>query len=241
MSNFGLGQEASHLVPEAWRSLLLAGSHQRTIHAGQIILSSGVESREIYLVLEGSVRVALFSSTGREVAIREMGRGELFGELAAIDGLARSATVVAASNGVVAVVPAAAFFAAIAEHPDMALWLLRRFSRLVRAMTERIFELSVLPVRNRLHCELLRLAEAGEASNEGIVIARSPTHAELATRVGSHREMVTREFSYLTDRGVLLQTGRRLVLRDLQQLMQEIQRGGGDAGGSAGEPAEALG
>ncbi len=234
----GPGRESSHLLPDEWRSILLPMSRTVRVQAGQVILTNGAESRELYLVLEGSVRIALFASTGREVAIREMGAGELFGELAAIDGLARSATVVAATNGQMAVIPAPAFFSAIEQNPGMSLWLLRRLARMVRSSTEKIFELSALPVRNRLHCELLRLAEDGAASAEGVVISPAPTHADFAARVGSHREMVTREFGYLTENGVLRQNGRRLVLLSLERLMAEIQRGGGDASG--GSLAEAL-
>lgn len=227
MVNSDPGREASHLVPDQWRKVLLAHSRDIQVRAGQVILSSGRETRELYIVLEGSVRIALFALSGREVAIREMGAGELFGELAAIDGLARSATVVASCDGKLAVISTAAFFNAIEQHPQMALWLLRRFAGMVRASTEKIFELGTLPARNRLHCELLRLAEDGAVSAEGVVIA--PTHADFAARIGSHREMVTREFGTLSERGALRQSGRRLVLLDLAQLMQEIQRGGGEA------------
>ena len=227
MVNSDPGREASHLVPDQWRKVLLAHSRDIQVRAGQVILSSGRETRELYIVLEGSVRIALFALSGREVAIREMGAGELFGELAAIDGLARSATVVASCDGKLAVISTAAFFNAIEQHPQMALWLLRRFAGMVRASTEKIFELGTLPARNRLHCELLRLAEVGAVSAEGVVIA--PTHADFAARIGSHREMVTREFGTLSERGALRQSGRRLVLLDLAQLMQEIQRGGGEA------------
>ena len=229
MINPASQREASRLVPDEWRSILLSQSRTVRVIAGQVILASGGESRELYLVLEGSVRVALFASSGRELSIREMGAGELFGELAAIDGLARSATVVATTNGTLAVMPGAVFLHAIEQNPKMALWLLRRLARIIRDSTEKIFELGALPVRNRLHCELLRLAETGAVSAEGVVIAPAPTHADFAARIGSHREMVTREFGTLSERGALRQSGRRLVLLDLAQLMQEIQRGGGDA------------
>jgi CRP/FNR family transcriptional regulator, cyclic AMP receptor protein len=223
------GREAPHLVPPEWRQVLVPQSRTIEVRAGQVILSSGGETRELYIVLEGSVRIALFASSGREVAIREMGAGELFGELAAIDGLARSATVVASTDGKLAVIPTAAFFSAIEQHPQMALWLLRRFAAMIRASTGKIFELGTLPARNRLHCELLRLAEDGAVSAEGVVIAPAPTHADFAARIGSHREMVTREFGTLSESGALRQFGRRLVLLDLGQLMQEIQSSGGNA------------
>jgi len=90
--------------------------------------------------------------------------------------------------------------------------------------------LSALPVRSRLHCELLRMAESGTVTGDGILISPAPTHADLAARVGSHREMVTREFRYMTSIGALKQNGRKLVITDLNALMHEIQRIAGTDG-----------
>ena len=56
----GPGRESSHLLPDEWRSILLPLSRSVRVNAGQVILTNGAETRELYLVLEGSVRIALF-------------------------------------------------------------------------------------------------------------------------------------------------------------------------------------
>lgn len=219
--------EASQ-IPDALREVLLARSRPQQVKSGQVVIVSGEATRHVYLVVEGTMRTALFASTGREVAIRDIAQGELFGEMAALDGLPRSSTVVAASDATLAVVSEQDFTAAIAQDGLAALWLLRRFSMMVRLLTQKVFELSALPVHSRLHCELLRMAADGTSLGSAVLIDPAPTHADLAARVGSHREMVTREFRYLSDQGILRQQGRKLTLLNLAQLMHEIQRVSGN-------------
>jgi CRP-like cAMP-binding protein len=236
MSSSAGGRDLSRIVPPELAGRLAARGRQLAVVAGQVVIASGHDSRDVYLVREGTMRTALFAMSGREVVIRDIPAGELFGELAALDGQPRASTVVAATDARLTILSAEDFVEAVTADPVAALWLLRRFSGMVRVLTEKIFELSALPVRSRLHCELLRLAEEGIETDEGILLSPAPTHADLAARVGSHREMVTREFSYMAEAGMLRQNGRKLVLLNLALLMHEIQRvaGGGDG------PAQSL-
>jgi CRP-like cAMP-binding protein len=236
MSAAGGGKDLSRIVPPELIRILTARGRNLAVTTGQVVIASGHDSREVYLLREGTMRTALFAASGREVVIRDITAGEVFGELAALDGLPRVSTVVAATDARLIAIGHEDFLAAMAAGGETALWMLRRFSGMVRVLTEKIFELSALPVRSRLHCELLRLADEGLRTDEGILLSPAPTHAELAARVGSHREMVTREFSYMAEQGMLKQSGRRLVLLNLHLLMREIQR----VAGSGDGPAQSL-
>lgn len=200
--------------------------------AGQTLMSVGANSTSVYVVLEGRVQVAIFSPAGREVILRDLDRGALFGELAALDEQPRSATIIALAPCVLLSIPGDRFRTAIFEDPAAAAWMTRRLVAQIRDLTERVFELNTLRVPNRLHCELLRLAgspdpEAGEAA-----IDPFPTHAELAARIGTHREAVTRELNYLGSRGILQQQRRRAVVTDLPALVALVRDAAGD--GSSG-------
>jgi CRP-like cAMP-binding protein len=95
-------------------------------------------------------------------------------------------------------------------------------------LTERIFELSALDVRSRLHCELLRLGLlAGVAGNQARIV-QAPTHHELANRIGTHREAVTRELRALAKRGLLSQVRRELVIHNVAELSRFVQRANGE-------------
>jgi len=187
---------------------------------GRALLSAGARPDNVFLVEAGQARVVLYSSAGREVLVRDLGPGDIFGELAALDGRPRAASVVAITDLEVVMMSAADFLACAGSSSQAALWLARRLSAEVRRLTEKVFELSALNVQARLHCELLRLSRDAAVVRKGAAwrIAPAPTHAELAGRIGTQRESVTRELRALAARGVIRQLRGTIEVRDLEQL-----------------------
>jgi CRP-like cAMP-binding protein len=97
----------------------------------------------------------------------------------------------------------------------------RRLTTQVRSLTNRVFEMSALHVQARLHCELLRLARTrGDADG---LVDPAPTHEELANRIGTHREAVTREFGLLSDQKILESGRRRLRFLDIGRLEDALR------------------
>jgi CRP-like cAMP-binding protein len=94
----------------------------------------------------------------------------------------------------------------------------------MRRLTEQVFELSALNVQTRIHCELLRLAQKGEPCSGGIEVRPAPTHAELASRIGTHREAVTREMQALSKAKIIRHSRRNLMIIDLARLEQATRR-----------------
>jgi CRP/FNR family transcriptional regulator, cyclic AMP receptor protein len=190
----------------------------RSYRHGELIIAHGDTGSDVFFLLEGRARVTLFSEDGREIAYRDIEPGEIFGELAGIDGKARSASVVALGTGRAARLPASAFRDFVHGHPGFAWMLLEHLSVQLRRMTDRVYEFSTLVVRERLILELLRRAE--EAGPEGgqVSINPAPTHFELAAKISTHREAVSREMSVLAKRGLIEKRGNRLMLRDLSAL-----------------------
>lgn len=217
-------------LPAALAARLWAEASTLTAPAGKTLVALGARSTSVYIVLEGRVQVTLFSLGGREVILRDLGEGEMFGELAAIDDQPRSASIVALSDCQLASIPGEAFRRAITELPDGAMWLARRLTAQVRDLTERVFELNALRVRSRLHCELLRLCGTAADGRERITLEPTPTHAELASRVGTHREAVTREIGLLVEQGIVQQERRRMTVVDLPALTHLVRMATGDPG-----------
>ncbi|CAM4118233.1 Crp/Fnr family transcriptional regulator [Novosphingobium lubricantis] len=212
-------------VPDSVRAILAAHARPIRVRKGQVLLSVGVPAADVYLVSEGMVTVSLVSSMGRETVFRSIGPGEIFGELAAIDGAPRSADVIAAENSALLMIPGPRFVALIESEPVVSLWLARHLARQIRYLTGRIYELSNMGVGARLQAELLRLAEqGGGAGADSAVIVRLPTQADLAARIGTNRETVTREFSQLLREGLVLREGRRVVIPSLARLADKISR-----------------
>jgi len=211
------------------RHALLARSGTIRVRKGQSVVARNEPSGDVFIVQEGRFNVVRYSLDGREVSLRELSEGQLFGELSAIDGAARSIGIVAATDGSLLAIAAETFRATIREQPDAADWLIRRLTAQVRSLTDRVFELSALNVRARLHCELLRLARSRDDDIEA-----APTHAELANRIGTHREAVTRELAILAERKIIRAGRRRLEFIDLPGLEEVVAASLHDLSGDSG-------
>jgi CRP/FNR family transcriptional regulator, cyclic AMP receptor protein len=205
------------LTPE-FRAIAVAGMRQIRARRGQAILGRGAATTDVYFILEGALDAVLYSANGREVILRTLGPGSVFGELSAIDGLPRSASVVAETDARVAALDRRDFVRCLEGCPGAAMWIARLLAGKVRDMNERIFELSALNVQARLHCELLRLAKGGGGADASLTIDPAPTHAELANRIGTHREAVTREMRALVRHKVIRAGRRSLEFVDVRRL-----------------------
>jgi len=176
---------------------------------------------DVFFVLDGTVRVNSMSPEGREVIFSDVGPGAIVGEFAAIDHQPRSAAMVAATDCVLARMPADKFDALLRSNSTVALRLIHLLVGKIRSTSERVFEVSALAVRERVRRELLRLAVTGTKAGKGVVIAPAPTHYDLAARIGSHREAVTRELNRLAEENVLEIGRREIRILDLGLLQEE--------------------
>jgi hypothetical protein len=108
-------------------------------------------------------------------------------------------------------------------HPTAASGMLRHLVSQLRKMTSRVYEFSTLAVRHRIHNELLRLAHGGEQDNGAAIISPAPKHTDIASYIGTRREAVSRELSYLTRMGLIERQAGRLVIKDIARLAQMAQ------------------
>ncbi len=197
----------------------------RNVAAGQQIVSRDAKDRDAYLIVAGRARVTIYSAAGRQVTFRDLGAGEFFGDIAAIDGMPRSADVVALESTLVASMSPAVFRRLLREQPDVAERVLRGLASLVRRLSERVIDLSTLGVQSRIHAELLRRARAAGVNGNTVRIAPAPKHADLASQVSTYREQVTRELSALAKAGILGKEDGAMVVRDvarLERLVEEV-------------------
>jgi len=211
------------IVPESIRKILADHGRIMRVRKGHVLLAVGLQASDVYLVVEGLLCVSLISAQGRETVLRSIGPGEIFGELAAIDGEPRSADVVASQNSSLLFIPGKTFVSLIEQEPVLSLWLSRYLAHQVRYLTNRIYELSTMAVGTRLQAELLRLAELPD-NKGGASILRVPTQSELAARIGTNRETVTRELSLLVRERLVVKEGRRILIPSITKLAERIKR-----------------
>lgn len=187
--------------------------------ADEQIIDQLSDSRDIFFVVSGRVRVVNYSASGREITLDDVTAGGHFGELAAIDKQPRSASVMALEDSLVASLHPDRFMDMLRENPDVCIRVMRSMAAIIRGATGRIMDLSTLAANNRVQAELLRQARAiaGDEAQE-VVISPIPIHSEIASRVSTTRETVARVFSDLTRRGLVERKKNALVLTNLKGL-----------------------
>ncbi|MCE9521681.1 MAG: Crp/Fnr family transcriptional regulator [Alphaproteobacteria bacterium] len=195
--------------------------------------ASNRADRFVFFIVDGQFRALILSPTGRQVPYRDLGPGDHFGELAALDSGPRTASVIALTPGKLLQLDGVHFEQLLSSSPKAALWLARGFASQIRDLTKRVFNLTALNVADRIRSELLRLGLEASVENNSARIRRMPIHEDLASLLGTQREAVTRELGELEKSGLISRKGRELVILDFDELTRRVQRGGGENFGLA--------
>ena len=177
-------------------------------------------TNDVYFLVSGRARVLIYSATGRAVDFRDLKAGQFFGEYSAIDGKNRSANVVALEPCLVLSMSGRNFRAVLERYPIVTLTLLEAAIAQIRSLTERVVEFSTLPVKARIHAEVLRLAMTGKITGNESQITSPPTHFDIANRISTNRESVTRELNHMDAVGVIQRIGTHEMVCDLEKLRQ---------------------
>ncbi len=186
---------------------------------GDTITACDDSYSDVYFIISGKVRITFYSSAGREIYFGEQRAGGMFGEVAAVDRQPRSACVVSEDETILAAMTADNFSWIMQLYPSIMTRTLIRFAGLVRHLSQRVVEFSSLDVRNRLHAELLRLAwDNLNGADNTATISPAPRQLELARRISSHREAVSREMTELTSAGVIRKGQNCLRINDVDRL-----------------------
>ncbi len=190
----------------------------REYAANENILDRDSEGSDVFFVVRGSVLVVNYSLSGREIALARIGAGSYFGELAAIDGGPRSASVVTLEPSLVGAVEPKLFNKLVEKHRELAMRLLRRLARIIRTCDDRIMDLSTLGAHQRVYLELLRLAEPDPDDDGALLIASMPAQKEIASKASTTRETVTRAISQLVADSIAERSHKSLRFHDRTRL-----------------------
>lgn len=199
----------------------------RRYQAHDTIIDRASSTHEVHFLVSGRARVVDYAASGREVSFEDIETGGIVGELAAIDGGERSASVVAVEPTVTAALEPRTFLNVMADHPEVGLAMMRRLASMVRHASERIMDLSTLGAHNRVHAEMLRLARHAAGVGEEAESARIspiPVHSDIASRVSTTRETVARVLSDMTKDGLLKRERNALVVPDIPALEELVER-----------------
>lgn len=215
-------------LPAADLTVLDGSLRVRDYARGEMVVRHLDTGSDVYVLFDGQLLANQFSASGREISYRRIVAGNYFGELAAVDGLARSVNIVALTEAKVGMVPGSVFRGLLDTSPALARALLADMATRVRDLSNRLFETSAVTVPFRVDAEIIRLAMAAGVEANRATIALPPTHAELAALVGGQREAVTREIGKLIDAGLVDKRGRSLIVLDVDGVIERVEDGGGE-------------
>ena len=198
----------------------------KTYAAQEQIIDRQSDTQDVYFVVTGAARVVIYSLSGREITLDNVNAGGHFGDLAAIDGEPRSASVMALRDTVIASLSQERFLQLLSEHFTVTLRLMRALTRIVRTSTDRIMDLSTLAANNRVQADLLRLARNNMVGENRAELKPIPVHGDIASRVSTTRETVARVLSDLSRQGMVERQKDRLVIDDvdcLEDMVEEVR------------------
>jgi CRP/FNR family transcriptional regulator, cyclic AMP receptor protein len=204
---------------EADRAALTRRGRRRQYPAGASLFLEGESCSTVVVVVSGRVKCFSLTEHGEEILLAVRGPGALLGELSAVDGSPRSASVAALEPVVALVVPIAAFIEFLREHGDAAIALLQLITSKLRDSDRKRVESAAYDIPARVARRLVELADRfGEPDAQGVRIAVALTQDELAGWVGASREAVAKALRVLRDRGYVLTGRRTMTVLDLDAL-----------------------
>ncbi len=189
---------------------------------GDLIFDRTDSSNDVYFIAKGRVRVVGHAKSGQEVAFVDLGEGQHFGELSAIDNSPRSATLYTLEDSLLAIASGEVFIGYTREYPAVALRLMEHFVGTIRTLNKRVVGLSTTTVIQRVYNEILQLAEPDPANPSRWIVRFMPNHSELAVWAGTVPETVAKAIGQLLESQVAKREYKTLHILDRQRLLGMI-------------------
>jgi CRP-like cAMP-binding protein len=206
-------------LPAAELAQLARRCHERALKRGEHAFEEGDACRGLLVVAEGAVEMRQVSSRGREQVLHAEGAGATLGEVPLFDGQGYIASAVAIEPTRIVLIPRQVVLDLCRRHPAVALSMLEAMAKRVRRFAGLVEDLAFRQVTERLarHLEASAAAAGGRVV-QGTVVDLALTQEQLASRLGTVRELVSRALSQLERAGASKRTRAGVVIRDLGRL-----------------------
>jgi CRP-like cAMP-binding protein len=184
---------------------------------GSIILLEEETGAALFVIITGKVKIVRMDDDGREVILSILGVSDFFGEMAILDGLTRSASVVATSKSELFMIHRRDFLKLLTDYPMVAIALLRELTGRLRKADTQIKSLSLKDAAGRVANVVLQLAdEVGMFRKGRVEIDELPLQQDLANMAGTSRETISRMIHKFIKKGYLQLQGNKLIINDYE-------------------------
>jgi len=206
-------------LDESALDTLLAVASERRFTNGQVIFQKGDPGTSMMAVLGGRVRISAYSEDGREIILNMVEPGQLFGEIALLDGKERSADATAMGKTELLILDRRDFLPFLERNPKIAVQLIEVLCGRLRRTSEMVESIAFLDFGARLARLLLQMAENyGKETDAGLLINLRISQADLGNLIASTRESVNRQLSAWTQEGVIAMDQGKITLIDQDAL-----------------------
>ncbi len=176
----------------------------RRFQQGEMIFFQGDVGQALYLIEAGRVRIYVQDDGGQETSVIFYGAGDIFGELAVIDGMPRSASALAVDETIVHILSRERLRAHLQASPQLAYNFMQALAVRVRYSTLQVGNLSLHDVPSRLARKLLELAQGnGRVAADGVRIDMALTQSDLASLIGATRESTNKALGNFRRSGII--------------------------------------
>lgn len=191
--------------------------------SGNLIFLEESEGKNLFFVIEGSVKVTRLSKDGREVILAMLNAGDFFGEMSLLDGESRSANVIALENTEVLSLNRNDFLDVLNDYPKIAIQLLKEMTSRLRKSDRQIVSLSLSDAEKRIALCIVRFAdEQGIIKNGEVTIPKIPIQQDIANMAGTSRETVSRAMSLLSEEKYIKRNGKELKILNYKDFIKEF-------------------
>lgn len=211
-------------VGEAALRELATMTRERSLTSGEVLFSVGDKASGLFVIVSGTLRAYRQTRDGREQTIHREGAGATLAEVPVFDGGPYPSTVQAEEDSVVLFVPQQAMRDFLSKNPEAALAALALLARRLRNVSGLAEQLGLKDVAQRLAAMLWEEAarQAGELK-DGVSFSLAQPHQSIAARLGSVREVITRQLHKLIDDGVISMHGRHITVLDAARLRERAE------------------
>jgi CRP/FNR family transcriptional regulator len=210
-------------LSEAEHQFLGERAVPRSYSKGEIIFTEGDPCAGLFVIESGHLRIFKSSPNGREQVLTVEGPGSSVAELPVFDGGCYPASTAAVDDARVLFISKQDFHSLCLVHPEVPLKVLKVVGSRLRTLVGIIEELSFTTVRIRLISVLVRLSAKGVKTPAGIEIQLPPSNQELASQIGTVRELVSRNLSRLQAENLIHMEGKRVIIPDVLRLKAELE------------------
>jgi len=197
---------------------------KKTFKKDSVVLLEHETGSALFVIVSGKVKISRVSDDGREVILTILGESDFFGEMAILDGLARSANVTAIEDTELFIIQRNDFLELLRTHPEVTISLLQELTQRLRSSDMKIKSLSLKDAEGKVATVLLQLADdIGRIKQGAVEIEKLPYQHDLANMAGTSRETISRTLHSFAKKGLVEIDGSKLKILNYEQFKEQFK------------------